>query len=208
MMSLAEKATIVHYHTHRVEQFRAGSAQALGWESRANQALRFAALCPETNLAGKTVLDVGCGYGDLKAYLDGRFHGFRYIGVDLVAQFVHEARYRHGQRPDCYFCISDATNEVLPEVDLVMASGLLCYRCHQADFYPRMIAKLFASAREALAFNVLDAALFPEHPLLVGHTRQQVQAWCSPLPGQVEIVAGYLDNDFTVIVKREPRKAD
>lgn len=202
MMSLCEKATIIHYHRHRVDQYHTGSVQALGWLTEASQLRRFSALCEIGDPIGKSVLDVGCGYGDLKTYLDGRFHGFDYIGVDQMADFVLEARQRHGHRPSCYFCISDATTAELPVVDLVLASGLMSYRCEQPGFFRFMIEKLFASAREGLAFNMLDAAKFSGHSLLTGHDRQLVFDWCCTLTPWVRLVDGYLDDDFTVIMMR------
>lgn len=205
MMSLMEKATILHYHRHRTEQYRAGSAQALGWVTETSQSLRFSALCQVGELFGKSVLDVGCGYGDLKSYLDERCHGYSYVGVDQMAEFVFEARRRHGHRPECFFCISDATTEELPNVDFVFASGLLSYRCERADFVRFMIGKLFSVAREGLAFNMLDAGKFSGHQLLVGHDRESVLRWCRELTSNVRVVDGYLDDDFTVIMMREPR---
>jgi SAM-dependent methyltransferase len=199
MMSLPEKATIIHFHRHRVARFAAGSVQALGWKEESGQQKRFAALCEIGELSGKSVLDVGCGYGDLKTYLDRSYHGFDYVGIDHIAEFVLEARRRHGQRPGCYFCVADATTEELPMVDFVFASGLLSYRCEQADYYRFMIGKLCASARCGLAFNMLDADRFSDHPLLTGHDRDAVLGWCRELGNEVQVVDGYLDDDFTVL---------
>lgn len=202
MMSLQEKATILHYHRHRVQHYHAGTVQALGWLSESSQALRFEALCQIGDPSGKTLLDVGCGYGDLKAYLDRHCHGFSYIGIDQMAEFVEEARGRYGHRPECYFCVADATTEALPMVDFVMASGLMSYRCEDPDFFRFMTQRLFASAREAMAFNMLDAGRFSGHSLLTGHDRDAVLQWCRTLTPQVRIVDGYLDDDFTVIMRR------
>lgn len=202
MMNLQEKATILHYHRHRVVQYAAGSVQALGWTEEAGQQRRFAALCEIGEIAESSVLDVGCGYGDLKDFLDRRYCGFDYVGIDQMADFVLEAQRRHGQRPNCYFCIADATTEELPVVDFVLASGLLSYRCEQADHYRDMIARLYASARRGLAFNMLDARKFPVHPLLVGHDRDEVLGWCREMCDEVQVVDGYLDDDFTVLMRR------
>lgn len=202
MMSLTEKATIIHYHRHRAARFAAGSVQALGWKEESSQMRRFAALCEIGQISGKSVLDVGCGHGDLKAFLDGRFLGFDYVGIDQVAEFVLEARQRYGQRPSCYFCIADAASEELPMVDFVLASGLLSYRCERADYYRFMIGKLFAAARCGLAFNMLDTDRFSDHPLLTGHDRTTVLGWCQELGSEVQVIDGYLDDDFTVLVRR------
>jgi len=201
MMNLHEKAMIMHYHRHRVATFSAGSVEALGWTGVPSQQLRFDALCEIGDLSGKTVLDVGCGYGDLKDFLDQSYHGFAYIGIDQIAEFVLEARRRHGHRPSCYFCIADAATEELPVVDFVLASGVLNYRCERGDYALRLIEKMYACGRLGLAFNMLDAEKFPGHPLLAGRQRSQVLDWCHVLSPSVQVVDGYLDDDFTVIMK-------
>lgn len=52
---------------------------------------------------------------------------------------------------------------------------------------------------------MLDAARFPAHELLVGHDCEQVVGLCRELTDRVEVVRGYLADDFTVIVKRSER---
>ena len=199
-MTLLEKAAILHYHRHRIAEFDGGTVEALGYRGEQSQSQRFAALCEVGDLNGSSLLDIGCGHGDLKGYLDGRFHGFRYIGIDQMAEFVQHARGRYGQRPECYFCVADFTEAELPQADYVFASGLLGYRCEAPEFYFSMIVKMYLAANEALAFNMLDAAKFPAHPLLVGHDADKVLEFCRRLSPRVRLVRGYLEDDFTVLM--------
>ena len=78
------------------------------------------------------ILDVGCGYGDLKGYLDKRFSGFTYVGIDQMPEFINRAREQYKDRPDTYFFQTDFTVVDFPKVDYVMASGALGYRCDGA----------------------------------------------------------------------------
>lgn len=55
------------------------------------------------------------------------------------------------------------------------------------------IALFSALARHAFfVFTLLDAAVFPEHPLLVGHDIDDVAAFCRKLAPWVEVVRGYV----------------
>ena len=45
--------------------------------------------------------------------------------------------------------------------DVVVASGILCYRGDKQDF-PELVYRLFGCARQGLVFNVLDAAVPPK----------------------------------------------
>ena len=204
MMSLLEKATIMHYHRHRIGTYAHGAVEALGYRGAASQAKRFEALCHAVgDVSDCSVLDVGCGHGDLKAFLDGRFHGFSYVGIDQMAEFVAHARSLYGQRPCCYFCVADFTEAELPEADYVFACGVLGYRCADAGFHLAMIEKCYAAAKRAFAVSMLDAERFPAHPLLTGHDAREVMAFCKRLAPEARLVRGYLEDDFTVLMPRE-----
>lgn len=200
MMDLMEKAAIIHYHRRRIGEYASGTVGALGYRGAASQLQRFEALSAVAELNGCSVLDVGCGHGDLKGFLDGRFHAFSYIGIDLMAEFIAEARSLHGQRPSCYFCVADFSSAELPQADYVFASGVLGYRCTEPDYYFSMIETMYRAANKALAFNMLDAGMFPQHPLLVGHDLEKVITFCRTLSPNVKLVTGYLEDDFTVMM--------
>jgi trans-aconitate methyltransferase len=204
MMNLVEKATIIHYHRHRIGEYDTGSVGALGYRDADSQRKRFEVLAATADLSGCSVLDVGCGHGDLKGFLDKHYHGFDYIGIDQMAEFVQQARNTYGQRPSCYFCISDFTEAELPHADYVFASGVLGYRCADEKFYFDMIVKMYLAANKALAFNMLDAARFPQHTLLVGHDANKVVEFCRRLTPHVRLVRGYLEDDFTVLLYKIP----
>ena len=168
-MELIEKATIMHYHRHRIKAFNPGTVKSLGWKGDDSQQKRFEVLAEVADLNGASVLDLGCGQGDLKGFLDNRFSAFRYIGIDQMPEFITEAAHRYGQLPDTRFYQRDFSTAALPPVEYVIACGALGYRCAKPNWFNEMIAKMYASASRALAFNMLDVVTFPDHPLLVGH---------------------------------------
>jgi ubiquinone/menaquinone biosynthesis C-methylase UbiE len=94
-MDLIEKATVMHYHRHRIEQYRCGTVESLGWRNINSQQARYKALTKVGDLSGASMLDVGCGYGDLKAYLDQHYTDFDYIGIDLQPEFINQAKARY-----------------------------------------------------------------------------------------------------------------
>jgi trans-aconitate methyltransferase len=202
MMTLIEKATVIHYHRHRIAEYDGGAVEALGYRNEDSQLRRFGALATVGSFDGRSVLDVGCGHGDLKGYLDGRHCGFSYVGIDQMAEFIHQARARYGQRPSCYFCVADASDAELPEADYVLASGMLSYRCDDNGYYFAMIEKMYRAANRALAFNMLDAATFSSHPLLAGHDAAAIMDFCAQLSPDARLVRGYLEDDFTVMMYR------
>ncbi len=197
-MELIDKATIQHFHRHRLQCYAPDGVQALGYRHQDSQSLRFKALADMAVLDHHTVLDVGCGHGDLKGYLDTRFHNFNYIGIDFMPEFIATAQQRYGQRPACFFCTSDFTTSDLPPADYIFACGVLAYRSQNPQFHEHMIEKLFHSAQKGLGFNMLHRDHFPEHPLLHGHDPQRIFEFCSRISPKVELITGYLDDDFSI----------
>lgn len=200
-MNPIDRATILHYHRHRIAEFGAGP-RALGWRGEPSQHKRFEVIAAAADFSGATVLDVGCGRGDLKAYLDDRFDGVRYLGVDQMPEFIEEARQRYAQCPRTALYCADFSTAQLPVSDMVVASGALAYRCAEPDFHFHMIRRMWAVCTRVLVFNCLDAERFAAHPLLVGRDVAQVMGLCQALAGEVELVQGYLEDDYTVVMRR------
>ncbi|MEK6686534.1 MAG: class I SAM-dependent methyltransferase [Pseudomonadota bacterium] len=201
-MDLIEKATVMHYHRHRIAECRYGSVESLGWRSVTSQLARYEVLAKVGDLNGVSILDIGCGYGDLKAFLDLHYSNFDYIGIDQMPEFITKARIRYDGDLRTVFYQTDFSTVELPQVDVVIASGALGYRCKNDRFYTDMICKLYNSARIALAFNMLDKSIFPQHDLLIGHDRDEILALCRALSPRVVCVNGYLEDDFTVFMYR------
>jgi len=203
-MTPIERATIIHYHRHRIREQGVGSLHALGWRAPASQHGRFEAISRAADFAHASVLDVGCGTGDLSAFLARRHAGLHYLGIDQVVEFIDCARERHGARPRTAFAVADFTHAALPQADFVVACGTLNYRSADPAFVFDSIDRLYAASRRALIFNLLDAAVFPEHPLLVGRDIAGVEAYCRTLGDDLGTVRDYADDDVTLVLRRRP----
>ncbi len=178
------------------------SPKSLGWRGEDSQRKRFEVIASAADFTGGSILDIGCGRGDLKAFLDERFRDFAYIGIDHVPEFIAQAQARYGACPRTWFHLCDFSTLELPRVDYVIASGALGYRCAEPEFHLQMVRRMYRAAARAAIFNALDAARFPEHPLLVGRDADELVAFCRQLSPDVSVAKGYLDDDFTVCLYR------
>jgi trans-aconitate methyltransferase len=201
-MNLIDRATIIHYHRHRLAEFGPCDTRALGWRGDDSQRKRFEVIAAAADFTGRRVLDVGCGRGDLKAWLDERFDAVHYLGVDQVPEFIADAQARHAACGRSAFYCADFSTAPLPQSDIVVACGALGYRCAEPDFHFHMIRRMWAVCTDTLIVNLLDAATFPQHPLLVGRDMTQAVALARALAPAVEVVCGYLDDDFTLVMRR------
>ena len=204
--------------------------RSLGWTSRERQEARFEALCacagtipaPEgarawTSTDGDektsawaapepcpdaSVLDAGCGFGDLYGWLRAQGSRAGYRGADLVPEMVDGARTKW---PDAKIDLGDPS-ALYPEksFDWVLASGYVCVYAGQARVahLRATAAALLGLSRQGAAFNLLDARALAQEGALLTYLPGEALAACHGLGARVEIVTGYLDNDFTVVLRR------
>ena len=91
---MSKKKDIGRHYEPRLRALRE-SYEILDWASPVTQEARFAVLADNVDLPGKSLLDVGCGLGDLWAYLRRRRVEVEYLGVDILEKMVAAARQRH-----------------------------------------------------------------------------------------------------------------
>ena len=84
---LLDRLTIRFFHDERQKQFSGDHARSLGWNSTESQFLRFKTIANALSFENKRVLDLGCGYGDLKTFLDMSCCVKSYVGVDQQSSF-------------------------------------------------------------------------------------------------------------------------
>jgi trans-aconitate methyltransferase len=200
-----ERATVLDFHRHRIAAHGGATPEALGWRHADSQRLRFEVIAGAADFNGCSVLDLGCGTGDLKAFLDERCTALRYLGIDQMPEFIDAARARFATQPDTAFALAHFDTVPLPSADIVVASGALGYRCADPHWVFNVFARMFAAAQHLLVFNLLDAKVFPEHPLLVGHDVDEVAAFCRKLTPRVDVVRGYAPDDATIVMRQVPR---
>jgi SAM-dependent methyltransferase len=198
-MNLIEKATVQAFHRDRLGK---DDLRALGYRNNDSQHQRFQALTRWGDMSHCSILDLGCGYGDLKPFLDQHYQGFIYLGVDFLKEFIDGATQRYGALPNTQFFQSDFLTAGLPEVDIVIACGSLNYRSDNSLHPWQTISRMWEVANKGVVFNMLDANQFADDQVLCGYEAEQVLAFCRQLDPQAEIYTGYLADDFTVLMRK------
>lgn len=95
----------------------------VGWSSTKNQIIRFQKLLDVGVMNGETILDFGCGYGDLYDYTLKKGLKIKYIGVDINKSFIYDAVEMHKQYDSCKFYLSDDIRQIKDPFDWFLASG-------------------------------------------------------------------------------------
>lgn len=199
MNSLDDSAAIFHYHWDMIALHGADSCLALGWRDRESQLIRFKVLSQIADLNNHSVLDAGCGYGDLYAFLKQQYTQLsNYCGVEQISELLNEAMKRYGQYPDTTFISGNFITSQLPLADYVFANGSLNYASADPEFIFRAIKKLYQSCRLGLGFNLLSD--IKADGLLVSYHPQTIYNYCLSISNKVVLKNDYTDDDFTIFM--------
>lgn len=106
--------------------------EALGC-TKDKQALRYAKLLSGAGVDGASILDVGCGFGDLFGYLlSSGFDDFTYVGIDAVPQFIVEATRRYSDSRARFVQSEFPGTLDYGQFDIVVASGAFSLRTEKS----------------------------------------------------------------------------
>jgi len=191
----------VRIYSERVAQ-HGYDVRALGWGSRESQSERFAVLSEVGKLSGTSVLDVGCGLGDLYAWMRRKRVRVRYTGLDITPAMVDKARARF---PRTQFHVCDVLDPLQPvgAHDYVLSSGIFTHRGGTAfEFLEAMVRRMFDLSKHALAFNCLSGWAEEKERGEYHADPLRVVSMCRKLTPRVVLRHDYHPRDFTVYMYR------
>jgi SAM-dependent methyltransferase len=166
----------------------------MGWGSDQSQTLRWKVLLEVPVGEYKSILDVGCGVGDLCDHIP---EGVEYTGIDEEPEMIRFAQIRHPSRSFICTDILDCQEKA----DLIVSSGLFTFR--DETFMLAAIRKMWECCTKAVAFNSLStwgkAAVNGEFSA----DPAKVFDFCHTLAPYVVLRCDYLGHDFSVYMMRE-----
>lgn len=139
----------------RLEQFGI-SEQSLGWGTKGRARLRYEILTSQWDLNNSTVLDFGCGFGDLFDHITDKGASVKYTGIDINPNFITIAKEKHGDRATFYEknLLTDGIDE---EFDFVFSSGVFNHVLEDNEgFIKAAFEKFNKIAKKGFALNFLS----------------------------------------------------
>ncbi len=197
----SRKRVIKNHYEPLLDRYTSGY-EILDWESGEAQLKRFETLAGNVDLAGKKLLDIGCGTGDLYGYLKGKHIPVLYYGVDILERMTERASLLH---PDGKFFSGDVFTQNMfakKQFDVVFASGLFSLNLgNNETFLVQSLPVLFKYSKRYVVFNLLSQAArnygntyyFFDEKDVVHHVRKY--------SAHVSSVSGYVPGDFTIIAE-------
>ncbi len=198
MPESADSEAIFEYHRYMISLHGNQGTSALGWRDRQSQLIRFEAIAKIADLNGHSVLDAGCGHGDLYPYLHRLYPKLIYSGIEQIPELLDEAVYRYAGLPQTNFICADFMNDLIPFSDYIMASGSLNYYNGDQGFIFKAISRLYAQSNLGLAFNLLSEVI--PNGLIVAYNPEKIMDYCRSLSKRVSLINDYSEEDFTIFM--------
>ncbi len=187
-----------------LEKFRKnkGGIKSLKWNFYSSAALRYVNLLRDIDFHNKSILDVGCGFGDIIPYLFSMHsHFFSYTGIDMVPVFIKEAKRRY---PEFKFLNGDYFLKPLEEkFDIIICCGALNSNFRNAiDYRKKAIKTMFEKCNIALAFNMAGGINISNQKSSKVYYANSIEIlnFCINLSPKIIFKQHYHKKDFTIIL--------
>lgn len=139
------------------------------WSSWEHQHAIFSSITAMFDGQG-SILDVGCGHGDLYDSLRARFGNaeFEYTGLDISKKMIDHARQKHRQSEPKWLC--QDLLEFGYTHDFVVGAGPFNVRIsdddeEQYEYLRKHLSKMYDLANRAVSVSILSNRLLPEEGL-------------------------------------------
>lgn len=177
----------------------------LDWAAEHSQLARFEVLLRAVDLQGLSLLDVGCGLGDLAGFLDDHQVTVDYTGLDVLDEMVTLARQSHPLKRFVVGDLFEEGSDPLPgeSFDVVFCSGALNLNLeNNLRFAARALSVMAERTRHCLVVNFLHARQPAEDPRYFHYDPADIEELLGSLCLDVRIIDDYLPNDFTAVATK------
>lgn len=171
------------------------------WAAELRQ-LKMLQVIDQQSVGKKSLLDVGCGYGDLATIIRRENIDIEYAGIDIVPEMVLVAQENH---PQSHFTCGDVLESSLGPYDYVVCNGILTQKTtattlEMNHYAQQLIRRLFEMCRIGAAFNLMTTYVNFQRDNLYYRNPAEILAWCmSELTPHARIDCAYeLWYEYTV----------
>jgi len=174
----------------------------LDWESQDAQLARFKILLDNVDLNGCSIIDVGCGCGDLFGLLKDQGIEVDYTGVDILPGMIEKAQSLHGDGTFLCGDLFGGESFCVDQFDVVFTSGIFNLNLGNNEaFFNAALPVLNSHAKKALVINLLDEKSPDRDDTYFYFDPREVVKKIEALGRTVTLIDDYLANDFTIIAK-------
>jgi SAM-dependent methyltransferase len=175
--------------------------RTLGWH-KGRQRVRFAAALEALGTQFGSLLDVGCGFGDLFGYLRDRGWQGNYLGLDLCPELLDEGRKRFGPRGAQFECIDLSGESLAYSADVAVAIGIFNNRLKgdNLEFVAQMLHAMWAHSTQAIVVDFLSTTADRPRPELFHADAEVILQMALGYSKRVRLDHSYMPFEFLVAI--------
>lgn len=196
---MSDYKKITEQHFSNLFDIYGDDVKSLDWGSELGQKLRFQILTEPIREDRFTILDVGCGRGDLYEFLKSIGKEPQYKGVDLNHKIIRLAKEKYAKQK-VQFDVQDILDDDFHgHYDYVVASGIFYLRFSDNEtYFNKMIKKMMHLTDKALLFNMLSAYCTTKEPYEYYFYPEEIVRLLSSEGHKFNLRSDYKPNDFTI----------
>lgn len=202
-------ASIESYYQNNLSAHGAG-AQGVGWKNEEAQHVRFEQLLKVIYSKGLfTINDIGCGVGDLSAYISAKKIEYQYVGYDILNEMITQAKLKYPENGSRRF---EQVNDLaqMKEADYCVASGIFNLKFELSEeswkeYIIETIRILHDKSKLGFSFNALTS--YSDKDFMKPELHYSNPTWLfdyckTHFAKNVALLHDYSQYDFTILVKK------
>jgi len=196
-MKEEEKRATLDRYNERLKEY-GYNPKTLGW-LKGKQEIRFQVLSEIGDLHNCSILDVGCGFGDLYGFLVNKGIKIRYTGVDINPHLLEIGKELY---PSASFKVMDFDEEVLEKkIDWVFASGIFNFKLEDNEsFIKNMLSKMFNISKKGVAVDFMSSYVDFQNEDAYHTKPEQIFSYCKQLSRRITLRHDYMPFEFCVYI--------
>jgi len=202
-MKSSRSKKILQYYDELFEQY-GYSPQSVGWGNReGRQGLRFDVLCQIGDLKNSSVLDLGCGFGDLYGYLKHKKIPINYLGVDINPNLINIGKKIY---PYAKFQVRDIEiKKFKQKFDWIIASGITSNSSTFSDI-KKLLSEMFHICKKGVAINFVSDLVDYKKKSLCYFSPEKILLISKGLSNRFYLRHDYMPFEFTLYLYKNNKK--
>lgn len=201
-MKQNDKIVAISRYNERLKRY-GYDPRTLGW-FKGRQPVRFRVLSEIGDLDNCSILDVGCGFGDLYRFLIKRGFNIAYTGIEINSNLIEIARKKY---PDACFEIKDILiDEINHKFDWVFSSGIFNFTLSDnKPFIQNMLKKMLELCNNGVAADFMSGYVDFKNMDVYYASPEHIFSFCKTLSKRVVLRHDYMPFEFCVYIYKDDR---
>jgi len=197
-MKKNDKEVIIKRYSDRVQQFGHG-VSAIG-EPKGRQSYYFDFLLRLEGFdKNDSILDVGCGYGDLFKFLKQQGWSGQYTGVDINKELIEEGRIKY---PDADLRVLDLQEEKIDgNYDWCVSAHVLTSSTEDVSYINHlfeMVSIMFELSNKGISFNLLSPLVDYTNPIHARPPIEEIIPLITKLTNRFSVSHDYMPYEYVI----------